>query len=77
MMLSLGWQKETRVFNYVLWYFIYNGSYVLAYDVLWKFKFFAKLTYDSAMNDHYAILQDLQEVKYAMLLLGGVPRSWQ
>ena len=50
---------------------------ILAYDMLWKLLNFPLISYDNAVNDSYGTLQDLRQVKYAMLLLGGDPRSWK
>ena len=45
----------------------------LPYDVLWNFLNFLLISYDNTMNDVYEVVQDIREVKCAMLLLGVLP----
>ena len=56
MMLSLGLQKETRVFNNVKMILLYILEVMFEHLMCYEsFKFSAKLTYENAMNDKYGL----------------------
>ena len=38
-----------------------------------SYTFSTKFSDDNAINDNYGLVEDLQEVKYVMFLLGGAP----